>query len=82
MADGGEKDNGWQILEKQRWADSKEKDKGGQTVERWTKVGRRWREGQRWADGGEMDKGGQTEEKTKTGGETVEGQWGAGLEYR
>ena len=29
-----------------------------------------------------MDKGGQTEEKTKTGGETVEGQWGAGLEYR
>ena len=53
MADGGEKDNGWQILEKQRWADSKEKDKGGQTLERWTKVGRRWRDGQRWADRGE-----------------------------
>ena len=28
-------------------------DKGGQTVERRTKVGRRWRDGQRWADRGE-----------------------------
>ena len=58
MADGGEKDNGWQILEKQRWADSKEKDKGGQTVERWTKVGRQRRKqkqvGRPWKDSGEQ----------------------------